>query len=165
MAKSITRDTNSAQENNLPRLTKIQNAICDLIFSSAGLAIGTTVQKVKTATAFRFFADGVYGLKAITDDAFTLAGTVVNATFNVFVFYILSDGTLATLMGTAGATRGAVVFPTTPAGAAVIGFVEINPTGTGNFVGGTTGLADGTVVPNAVYVNTPYLTGFNAISL
>lgn len=165
MAKSITRDTNSAQEGVIPRLTKIQNSICDLIFSSSGLAIGTTTTKVKTATAFRFFADGVYGLKAITDDAFTLAGTVTNAKFNVFCMYIASDGTLSSLMGTEGATRAAVVFPTTPSGYAMIGYVEINPTGTGNFVGGTTPLGDATVVPNAVYVNTPYPFNPNAITL
>lgn len=29
----------------------------------------------------------------------------------------------------------------------------INPTGTGDFVGGTTALDDATVVPNAVYLN------------
>ena len=39
-------------------------------------------------------------------------------------------------------------------GKALIGFVVINPTGTGNFVGGTTPLDDATVVPNAAYVNT-----------
>ncbi len=47
-----------------------------------------------------------------------------------------------------------MVFPTVPTNEAVLGFVEINPTGSGNFVGGTTALDDGTVVPNAVYVNT-----------
>jgi hypothetical protein len=35
----------------------------------------------------------------------------------------------------------------------MIGFVIINPTGTGPFVGGTTALDDATVVPNAVFVN------------
>ena len=39
-------------------------------------------------------------------------------------------------------------------GEVVIGYVIINPTGTGNFVGGTTELDDSTVVPNAVFVNT-----------
>ena len=33
------------------------------------------------------------------------------------------------------------------------GLIIINPTGTGNFVGNTTPLDDGTVAPNAAYVN------------
>lgn len=165
MAKSITRDTASAQEGDIVRLTKIQNAICDLIFSTAGLAIGTTTTKAKIATAFRFFVDGVYGLKAVTDDAFTLSGTVTNAKFNVFCMYIASDGTVSTLMGTEATTRAGVVFPTTPSGYAMIGYIEINPTGTGDFVGGTTPLGDATVAPNAVYVNTPYPFNPNVITL
>jgi hypothetical protein len=46
----------------------------------------------------------------------------------------------------------AVVWPATVAGKTVVSYTIINPTGTGNFVGGTTALDDGTVVPNAVYV-------------
>lgn len=84
-----------------------------------------------------------------------LAGTVTNAKFNVFAFYVDAAGTLTSAMGTEGATLTAVVFPTVATTKAVIGFVIINPTGTGNFVGGTTALDDATVVPNAVYVNTP----------
>jgi hypothetical protein len=68
-------------------------------------------------------------------------------------------------MGTAGATIGAVVFPTIPANRAVVGFVIINPTGTGNFVGNTTALSDGTVVPNAVYVNTVGTFNPNVLAL
>ena len=83
-----------------------------------------------------------------------LSGTVSNAAFNVFVFTVDSGGTLATYMGVEGAALINVVFPTIPIDEVVIGFVIINPTGTGDFVGGTTALDDGTVVPNAVYVNT-----------
>ena len=70
-------------------------------------------------------------------------------------------------MGVEGATRAAVVFPTVPTNEAVAGFVEINPTGTGNFVGGTTVLDDATVVPNASYVNiigAPVLSATRAAS-
>jgi hypothetical protein len=56
-------------------------------------------------------------------------------------------------MGTEGATLAAVKFPQFPNDKALIGFVIIHPTGTGNFVGGTTALDDATVVPNAVYQN------------
>lgn len=58
-----------------------------------------------------------------------------------------------TYVGTEGASLGAVAFPAV-ADSEVVGVVIINPTGTGNFVGGTTPPDDSTVVPNAVYVNT-----------
>jgi hypothetical protein len=90
---------------------------------------------------------------------------VANAAFNIFVITVKADGTLAAIMGTAGATLAAVVWPTIPTGEHVVGFVIINPTGTGNFVGATTDLDDGTVVPNAVYVNSVAAFNPNAISL
>ena len=92
--------------------------------------------------------------KAANTAMAALAGTVTNAKFNVFCFFVDSAGTLTTLMGTEGATLGAVVFPTFPDSKACIGLVIVNPTGTGNFIGGTTPLDDATVVPNAVYINT-----------
>jgi hypothetical protein len=93
--------------------------------------------------------------KAAADCA-ALVGTVTNAKFNVFVFTVNASGTLVTYMGTEAATRAGVVWPTITDGEAVVGFIEVNPTGTGNFVGGTTALDDATVVPNVVYVNTPF---------
>lgn len=82
-----------------------------------------------------------------------LVGSVTNAKFNVFCFFVDSTGTVTVAMGTEGATLGAVVFPTFPDNNACVGIVVINPTGTGPFVGGTTNLDDATVVPNAVYLN------------
>ena len=61
-------------------------------------------------------------------------------------------------MGTAGDTLGEVVFPTVPDDNAVIGFIIVNPTGTGDFVGGTSCLDDATIVPNVVYVLLTLLT-------
>jgi hypothetical protein len=73
--------------------------------------------------------------------------------------------TVSAQMDTEGSTIGGVVFPTVVSGNAVIGFVIVNPSGTGSFVGGTTELDDATVVPNAVYINTPFafLPGMEAI--
>lgn len=127
-----------------------------MTLNTGGLAIKTSSSALaKTANAIKYMIDGVMYSKAAADMA-ALAGTVTNAAFNVFVFTIDADGNLTTTMGTEGATIDAVVFPTITDGEAVIGFVIINPTGTGNFVGGTTALDDATVAPNAVYVNTTY---------
>lgn len=143
----------------------LQTALVNLCFSTAGLAIATTKTKVKIATAFKALIDGALVTKAITDNAYTLAGTVTNAKFNVFVLTLNAAGTCTPRMGTEGATLSAVLWPQLSAGEIVIGYVIVNPTGTGNFVGGTTDLDDATVVPNAVYVNTPYPFNPNVIAL
>lgn len=122
--------------------------------TSAVLAIkagGSAV--VKGSAAFNGIAKGRLYTKVINTDMAALVGTVVNATFNVWVFSVDAAGTLRSDIGNAGATLGAVTFPEPLFNQAIIGYVIINPTGTGNFVGGTTALDDATVVPNAVYVN------------
>jgi hypothetical protein len=130
-----------------------QRELCNMLFNSGALAIhGASSPLAKFANDLRYLVDGVYCKKTAADCA-ALSGTTHNGKFNVYVFSIDASGNLTTTMGTEAATRAGVVFPTLTDGQIAIGFVEINPTGTGDFVGGTTNLDDGTVVPNAVYVN------------
>src|ERR1017187_2873989 len=82
-----------------------------------------------------------------------LVGTVVHGAFNVFVFSADSAGTVYSRMGTAGTAIGSIVWPNVPSSQAILGFVIINPTGAGSFVGGSIALDDATVVPNAAYVS------------
>lgn len=122
---------------------------------NAGLAIfGAASPIVKAVNAFHAFANGVPVLKIANTNMAALSGTVLNATFNVFCFYIDQNGVLTSQMGAAGVAFSNVVFPVVPKGQAQIGYTLINPTGTGAFVGGTTALDDATVVPNAVHVST-----------
>jgi len=138
----------------LTDMTAIITALGTALINSGALAIKTGGSAlVKTAATIYYKIAGVVYSKAAADMA-ALSGTVTNAKFNVYVFYVDAAGTLTSAMGTEAATLVAVVFPTLPANKATIGYVIINPTGTGSFVGGTTALDDGTVVPNAVYVNT-----------
>ena len=133
---------------------KLQRATVNSLFNTGALAIKAGASALaKTVNTVYVMIDGAVFSKAAADMA-ALAGSVTNAKYNVFVFGVNSAGTLTTQMGTEGATLGAVVFPTLADGVIAIGFVIVNPTGTGPFVGGTTALDDGTVVPNAVYVNT-----------
>ncbi|MDE2020869.1 MAG: hypothetical protein KGJ13_11085, partial [Patescibacteria group bacterium] len=123
--------------------------------NSAGLVIhgaAGTVPKTGSSDCY-LIANGILQKITASTDMPALSGTVVNATFNVFCFFIDSAGTKTSAMGTAGTTLAKVVFPQFPKQKALIGFIIINPTGTGNFVGGTTALDDGTVVPNTVYVS------------
>ena len=132
----------------------IADALSCQMYTSGALAIktgGSALAKVGTL-CYGINKGKPFSIAANTDMA-ALSGTVVNATFNVYVFDRDSAGTLTSAMGTAGATLAAVSFPARVQGKTRIGYVIINPTGTGDFVGGTTALDNGTVVPNAVYVN------------
>lgn len=141
-------------ENELqPLFDKIQRFMLNRVMNAAGLAIKAGSSALaKSVNTIYVLVDGALISKAAADMA-ALVGTVTNAKFNVFVFTVNAAGTLKTYMGTEAATSAGVVFPTILDGEVIIGFVRINPTGTGNFVGGTTALDDGTVAPNAVYVD------------
>lgn len=133
----------------------IGDRISTQMLGSAGLVIKAGASAlVKGGSAFYASVQGRLVTKAANTDMAALAGTVTNAKFNVFAFFIDGSGTLTTAMGTEGATLAAVVIPPIPVGKAMVGMTVINPTGTGNFVGGTTPLDDITVVPNAAYINT-----------
>lgn len=139
---------------------KLQRALCTGLLNSGGLAIhGSASAVAKIANTVYFMIDGQVYTKT-TADTSALAGTVTNAKYNVFVFTLNSGGTFHTYMGTEAATLGAVAFPSVPDGEVAVGFVIINPTGTGNFVGGTTALDDATVAPGALYVNTVGCSAF-----
>lgn len=158
---TVTRWLNHLTFNNQDRyaLEKVLFPMADLIASrplnSAGLVIngvGTKVAKIG-ATDFYGLANGTLVKIAAATAMPALSGTVTNAKFNVFCLDVDSGGTVTATMGTEGATLAAVVFPARLKGQCRLGFIIINPTGTGNFVGGTTNLDDATVVPNAAYVN------------
>ena len=126
------------------------------VLASAGLVItATTGLKVPKTGASDFYAQvgGALVKIAAGTDMPALSGSVAHGAFNVFAFTVDNTGTVTSAMGTPGAALGAVAFPAVPANAAVVGYVVINPTGTGSFVGGTTALNDATVVPNAVYLS------------
>lgn len=152
MAKTLSTSYTLSDAALRSVLSELQSAAVDQLLSTGALAIGTAKAKVKVANTITAFVNGIL-VRKTTEDV-TLSGTILADLFNVYVIYVDSAGVLTSAMGTAGATLAAVVFPTTPADKAVVGFVIVNPTGTGNFVGGTTELDDATVVPNAVYVNT-----------
>lgn len=125
-------------------------------FQSAALRIkgGSASAIVQTNAVWSGLVSGKLVQKASATDCAALVGTVTNAKFNVFAIFIDSAGTLTTVMGVEGGTLAAVTFPPIPVGKTCVGYVVINPTGTGNFVGGTTNLDAATEVPNAVFVNT-----------
>lgn len=133
------------------------------LLNSGGLAIkaGASALAKAVNAIYASFADPNVQLngpflvtKVANTDMAALVGTVVNATFNTYSFFMDGAGTLTSAMGTAGTSLATLRLAKKPAGTVQIGFIVVNPTGTGPFVGGTTALDDVTVVPNVVYVNT-----------
>jgi len=155
MARNLSVNLPNSEGELKTPFDKLQRATLNTLLVSGALAIhGSASALVKTGSTAYLVAGDTTLVKFSAADLPALVGTVTNAKFNVFVFTVNAAGTAKTYMGTEAATIGAVVFPTTADGETPLGFVIINPTGTGNFVGGTTALDDATVVPNAVYVNT-----------
>ncbi len=154
MARTIAKAGAAGQQaTDRGWLALFQVTLGNIIFNSAALAIGSSSKKAaKLASTIYGIIDGVIFTKTTAEVA--LVGTVTNAKYNVYLVLCDAAGTLSVAMGTEGATLAAVVLPAVTAGTVVVGFVIVHPSGTGNFVGGTTDLDDATVVPNAVYVNT-----------
>jgi len=145
-------------------LTDVYERLRSVCFSSAGLVIKSPASPLaKTGVAATsLVVKGVLRSIAAATDVAALSGTVTNAAFNVYVFSIDSAGVVYTQMGTEGATLEAVRFPNVPASRTTYGYITVNPTGTGNFVGGTTSLNNAAVIPNVVYVNTTGAFDVNA---
>lgn len=161
MQDTITRNLSAmASERDKAALRPILNAVgtrsSNQSLNSAGLVIkagGSALVKTG-ASAWYGIVTGILVTKAAATDMAALSGTVTADMFNVYCFFVDSAGTLTSQMGTEGATLAAVKFPEFSATKTLIGFTIINPTGTGDFVGGTTALDDATVVPNAVHLST-----------
>jgi len=126
---------------------------CNMVITATS---GKKVPKTGAAISYGLVKGRLFSIAAGVDMP-ALVGTVTNATFNVFCFYAnvaggsLTATSMTSQMGTGGATIDAVKFPPNLEGKAMLGFIIINPTGTGDFVGNTTALDDVTVVPNTVY--------------
>lgn len=166
MAKTIATSPILSDGALRAALTKIQGYVVDGAFNSAGLAIGSSSKpKIKIVNTVYAYIDGVFVTKTTAELTLTTAHSVTNAKYNVLIVSLNSAGTATVTAGTEGASLDAVVAGVPPIGDVVLGFVIIHPTGTGNFVGGTTNLDDATVVPNAVYVNTVFPFNPAALSL
>ncbi len=150
----------SDRRNLLGILSPLADRYASQTLTSGALVIkaGSSALAKTGSVVLMCIASGVLVKKAAATDMPALVGTVTNLTFNVFCFFIDRAGNLTSAMGTAGATLALVKFPAIPEGKAMIGFISVNPTGTGDFVGGTTALDDATVFTTAatdvLYVNT-----------
>lgn len=166
MAKTLDKSTGQGPDTINKVFAHMQTALSNHVLNAAGLTIGSSSKaKPKIANTIRAMIDGALVVKTTAEITLTTANNVANAKFNVIVLAMNAAGTVTPVNGTDGATIGAVVWPTIPVSNVVVGFVIVNPTGTGGFVGGTTEFDDATVVPNAAYVDTPFPFNPNLLSL
>lgn len=149
-----------------PLFDKLQRSVSSRLFNAGGLAIGSGSKKkpLIANTVYAYF-EGVLAVKTTAEITLTTANNVAHGKFNVLFLSMDSAGTVTPINGTEATLIGGVIFPIIPDGSVVLGFIIINPTGTGGFVGGSTDLDDATVVPNAVYIDTPsfFLPGMETI--
>jgi len=136
-------------------LKPIKERFRTCIHSTAGLVIkagGSALVKTGSAVC-HLTVTGKNRRIAGSTDMPALVGTVTNAKHNLYVFTIDGSGTTYVQMGTEAAAEASVKWPNLNPERAIIGYIKVNPTGTGNFVGGTTVLDDVTVVPNVAYIS------------
>lgn len=131
------------------------NAVACSLLTDPGLRIvgGSASALAEHQNALYAVVNGVILTVAAGTDLPALVGTVSNAEFGLFVWTVDSAGTVAQLTLATATTLGGITVPSIPDNKAVVGAIIINPTGTGDFVGGTTLLDDGTVAPNAVFID------------
>jgi hypothetical protein len=151
MLNTITQTlSGAANESTRGALSTILLALGDRMSSqatsSAGLVISATTTKAKIgATAFTGIAQGVPVTIAAGTDMPVLTGMNISAgAYNVICFFIDRASTVTAAMGLEGTTLAKAVFPQTPQGKALVGYLVI--TYASPFVGGTTVLSTATTV-------------------
>lgn len=101
--------------------------------AKAGLAIGTTKSKVKTAVATFYSIGGVMYTKAITDDLFVLAGAAFAGATRIWVLCLDASGTASAVLGTSTSE-----FPDIPDTVCPIGYIKVVAAAGTTFTPGTT---------------------------
>lgn len=156
MTQQVKRQSLGHPSDVLEALRQAANrTIADVLLSSPGLRIdggaGSPTAEAQNAT-YLVVGETILLIAAGTNMP-ALVGTVVNTEFGLFVWTVNSAGTVTQTTLATGASLAAITLPSLPDDEAVLGALIVNPTGTGDFVGGTTNLDDATVVPNAVFLN------------
>lgn len=131
----------------------IKDALKTRCLSDAAAAIGTTKAKVTgAATVDVTIANIFYAAVALGVDFWTLTGfDCTNLMYNKCLLCVDDQAAMQIGAGTEAATDAGVVLPATPDDSVVVAVLTVHPTGTGDFVGGTTDLDDATVIPNATF--------------
>lgn len=152
MQGTVTQSVNNAssamdeQAFGVP-LKAVADRMSSMALTSAGLVIkaASGVLAKTGGSASYYLANGRFQTIAASTDMPALTGLNISAgKYNVAVFYIDQYGQTSVLFGQEAATAAGVVFPQTPAGKAIIGFLMI--TYASAFTGNTTALDTATTI-------------------
>jgi hypothetical protein len=120
---------------------------------SANIAQATTLTKVKLANFIEYVIGNNHYTKSATDNFWDLTGfNCTQGNYNQCYLYINAAGAASMVTGTQAVTLAGVVLPAIDTARSLVGILTVNPSG-GNFIGGTTSLTDGVVLPSVVYAN------------
>ena len=123
------------------KLRDLLTSLLNRSFTAAGLVIGTTTTKIKTAVALKYCINGLMYSKAATDNiVITACAEQALATFAKYLVSINAAGTVTTTKGADAATAVLALLPDLPAASAPVGYFQINTDGTTTFTAGTTDL-------------------------
>ena len=129
-------------------------------YSNAGLAIGTTKSKVKTANAIDYTIDGIFYSKAATDDLFVHTDVTVQAvgTTKLYALCLDASGNASIIAGPVTQTVDGITYtlkagqlPPIPATKCLVGVLKIVTDATHTFTPATT-LNDAAGI-TATYIN------------
>jgi len=122
-------------------LAPIGDRLSTQALTNSTLVQSGTTTKVKTGAADSYFSvkGKLVKIAAATDMA-VLSGVISDAKINVFCFYVDVAGNLTSAMGTEATALVDVVFPVTPEGKCLVGYVQITCSG-GAFTGGSNDVA------------------------
>lgn len=164
--KSVTQSAANAASGSLAEVqAAISNQLASGVLEDPGLRIkgGSASALAQAQNAFRAIAGGSLSEQTANTDMPALSGTVANGEHGFWFFTVDSSGSLSTLTLATAANLGDITMPDFPDDEAIVGAVYVNPTGTGDFEGGTDDLDDGTVTPNAVFFDGSNFTVGNRI--
>lgn len=124
------------------KLRDLLTSLLNRSFTAAGLTIGGTATKIKTAVDLKFCINGLMYTKAATDNIVITAGEVQPiSTFCKYLVSIIADGTVVVTKGNDAATAVLALLPDLPADSAPVGYFQVENSGAGTFTAGTTSLA------------------------
>ena len=151
---SVTQSVANAGRGSLAHeVVKKLNGTRNALLKDPGLRIagGSGSALAEAQNAIYALVQGTLLTVAAGTDLPALVGTVDADDFGLYLWTIDSAGTVTQATLATGASLAAITVPSIPDDEAVVGALIVNPTGTGDFVGGTTDIDDATVVPNAVF--------------
>ena len=160
--KALVDELHDDHETFKSAMDSMKNALKNMCLSDVGTSIGTLKTNARSTSTATYLVDGEFKSKVSTDNLWALTGfNCTNGKYNKCFLCLDSTTSSQITSGTEADAPEDVALPSIPGDWGVVAMIQVHPTGTGDFTGGTTDLDDATVVPNATFTDLAfYLDGF-----